>query len=608
MKHTILIALSALLAALALSCRKQTETEIIQGNLSGKWALMEEGSEELACGHYLDFYIGRCYQYSFTGEHPVARDSMWDCRNILTVLTREMDYRLTDNSIAFDGQAPEPFTKIGDDRMQIGGKRYCRVKHFINKQRSDYTVESVGMSAPSITLLNGGEADLHFQVSPAKAIYHKVEWTSSNPKIISVDREGHVKALSAGQARISVTLDEQVSGECTVSAGNNLSEPETANCYIISAPGRWFFRADVKGNGTQKTVPNGYTGTLKASVLWESDGTPNAPQAGSIVKNVEWVDQHIFFTTGENNGNALVALTNESGQIYWSWHLWVCQNFDPEASRQQYKNSVPSTAEDKKDVFLMDRNLGALSGMPENITFTGLLYQWGRKDPFPGIAAIQKNDNTPVATTGGPLQVVDGSETVGTIEYATAHPTHFIKPVKNYAYGAFNWFYSTDSNRQTERINSMWASSKTLYDPCPPGWRVPSGFVGLANEQYGVWRSSLPWSSANGKYWTGLVSFNLTEVLSKKSGDTCCYPVGGKIEGLTGTYKGVGGMGYYWSCTNCKDKGMDYFYPSGFYLVHDDRGSCACYANAPNWIGVMDDNFFTRANGQSVRCQKIVTE
>ncbi len=60
----------------------------------------------------------------------------------------------------------------------------------------------------------------------------------------------------------------------------DLSVSGTANCYIVSAPGSYMFKA-VKGNSDTSV------GTVaKAEVLWESYGTDATPSVGSLVAKV----------------------------------------------------------------------------------------------------------------------------------------------------------------------------------------------------------------------------------------------------------------------------------------------------------------------------------
>ena len=226
---------------------------------------------------------------------------------------------------------------------------------------------------------------------------------------------------------------------------------KTANSYIISAAGDYKFRATHKGNSTSSTV-----GTINyAVVLWESFGTATAPAIGDLVKNVAYSDGYIRFTATAAKGNAVIAAKDASDKILWSWHIWLTDK----PAEHVFANSAGT---------MMDRNLGATSATPGEVGALGLLYQWGRKDPFLGSSAIS-GYNVANSTMTWPSPVPSDASN-GTIEYAVSHPTAFI------TYNTYNndWYYTgdntTDNTRWTESENA-----KSVYDPCPAGWRVPDG-------------------------------------------------------------------------------------------------------------------------------------
>ena len=116
---------------------------------------------------------------------------------------------------------------------------------------------------------------------------------------------------------------------------------------------------------------------------------------------------------------------------------------------------------------MMDRNLGALVAATADavapVESFGLTYQWGRKDPFPGPAAVNKSDNAKVAG----MQVSqtpgagDANESKITLEQAIANPTLL--------------GHSKNGDWIDPITNDLWTDSeKTIYDPCPPGYRVPA--------------------------------------------------------------------------------------------------------------------------------------
>lgn len=288
--------------------------------------------------------------------------------------------------------------------------------------------------------------------------------------------------------------------EDLVSAPVDLNEDgETANSYIVSQSGRYMFKP-VKGNSSTSV------GTISSvSVLWESYGTNTAPTKGSLIKSVEYTDGKIVFTVPETfrEGNAVIAAKNSSGTILWSWHIWLTDK----PAEHTYPNL---------DV-MMDRNLGATSSAVSSVGALGLLYQWGRKDPFLGSSSV--SSSVEAMSTGAQWPApVQTSSTRGTVNYTIANPMLYIYGSENNEY---DWHYSY-------RNDQLWDASKTQYDPCPPGWRVPDYMVwaesGFLTDDFS--------STAKG------VTFNINNP------STTWYPAAGyKIIDLYD----LGMSGYFWS-------------------------------------------------------------
>lgn len=64
------------------------------------------------------------------------------------------------------------------------------------------------VSAGSKKLCIDRETDVSVVVYPSNALNKKVAWTSGNPDVATVDEEGHVKAISAGNAEITATTTD----------------------------------------------------------------------------------------------------------------------------------------------------------------------------------------------------------------------------------------------------------------------------------------------------------------------------------------------------------------------------------------------------------------
>jgi hypothetical protein len=136
--------------------------------------------------------------------------------------------------------------------------------------------------------------------------------------------------------------------------------------------------------------------------------------------------------------------------------------------------------------------------------------------------------------------VVANTSETATVAYALANPHKFIL-----ANEGGDWL--------TVKDNSLWGSSKTIYDPCPEGWRVPDGGYngGLGEDAHpdGIWAKagfSRQGDTAFGPDDNGRVG--------KMFGAPFCtpqtwYPAAGSIQYATGQLYGLGVDGVYQSVT-----------------------------------------------------------
>ena len=231
----------------------------------------------------------------------------------------------------------------------------------------------------------------------------------------------------------------------------DLSADEAANCYIITAPGIYKLPA-VKGNSED---PAG--SVFDVELLWETYNNSEEVTKNSVVKAVDFEDNWIYIEMPSTlkAGNALIAAKDADDVIIWSWHIWI-----PATTITTIENGIYS-------VPMMDRNLGALvvATADDDIAIEsfGLSYQWGRKDPFVGAGVIGEDSNATVA--GATITVTDGAgeadESKITLEQSIQNPT---------LYG-----HSKSADWLTPFDNTLWQNGvKTIYDPCPPGYRVPA--------------------------------------------------------------------------------------------------------------------------------------
>ena len=299
-----------------------------------------------------------------------------------------------------------------------------------------------------------------------------------------------------------------------LSTYTDLSAEGTANCYLVKAAGKYKFKA-VKGN-SDATVGN----VKKTEVLWESFGTEVAPNVGDLVTGVGYKNGYVYFSTPEvfGNGNASIAVRNSKDVILWSWHIWCSEEG---WNDHIYANNAGT---------MMDRNLGATSATPGDIGAFGLLYQWGRKDPFMGTCT--KSGTTLSASTGS-WTTIKSSQTV---DYAEENPMTYIGS------GSGEWCTGTGAN-ESDYTKRWMGSKKTMYDPCPVGYRVPKG----GND--GFWATALGTSSSTstGTKWD---STNSGRHWTLADGTTAAwYPAVGSRYYDSGAFDNVGSYGYCWSAS-----------------------------------------------------------
>ena len=375
-----------------------------------------------------------------------------------------------------------------------------------------------------------------------------------------------------GAATLEITVNQTTSDGII----SSLDEDGTANCYIVSKAGYYQFKA-VKGN-SEETV-----GTIStAEVLWESFCTDVAPQKGDLISEVYAGKDKVVFKTGDpfKSGNAVIAVKDASGNILWSWHIWMPEELPID---QLYKNGAGT---------MMDRNLGATKNIERDSRSYGLLYQWGRKDPF--LAPSTRYDVSPPIKAASTITwpaPMGCNENTGTIEYTIANPTTFIWSTEANNY---DWLYNTGSAIRTKR----WSRVKSIYDPCPPGYRVASG------GSDGIWAKAFGFNEGKNEYYYNDGGRDFGYWMCSDTSSFCWYPV-------TGVYIGTGDLIYQlggdltvnppiiierfsvWSCD----------FNSSENKAYEFLSLSECYSDSSFNLFPVNSSYVVY--GQPVRCQKI---
>lgn len=267
-------------------------------------------------------------------------------------------------------------------------------------------------------------------------------------------------------------------GVPTSATAVDLSAQASANCYIIHTGGWYKFKADVRGNGVAvESTPEITPAISPASVdvLWCTFNSAEVPESKyAIVKSVELKDGYVLFNTDLKalpEGNAVIAAYDSSSNILWTWHIW---------SRKDAVRTYSCGASE-----WMDYNLGALSNARANYASVGLYFQWGRKDPLrSGVAEVYGGSQSFIGTAGSEWPETKLVDDTSTMLYSIEHPqSHFVENGKTHPnLDEWLWIPREGDNppSKDKQKNDLWGGTgssvtgKTMYDPCPAGYRVPS--------------------------------------------------------------------------------------------------------------------------------------
>jgi len=263
-------------------------------------------------------------------------------------------------------------------------------------------------------------------------------------------------------------------------------------------------------------------GTLSASVYWEDVSGLIKSVSMENGTTVDLSKIKVLIDHNKGKGNALIAFHvgpngNNSDPIYWTWHIWVTDNPSIEG---QYGHTISSGYLEKDKLGntfqpqYMDRNLGATNNSFLGNDWNksgGLMYQWGRKDPFPPLVYKDGTFYEIYNYTNGVTKnirhadsrVKSGYEITmqkrpydliyDNIKYSVMNPLTFIYNTISLNNSDGTWFSKKRKYDDTNSINyDLWGDNnlgklggdwslemstyerKSPFDPCPNEWRVPS--------------------------------------------------------------------------------------------------------------------------------------
>ena len=344
--------------------------------------------------------------------------------------------------------------------------------------------------------------------------------------------------------------------------------------------------ANITDPWIEKTNGGANNGVDGAEVVWADAAnlihSPSIAHVGS--------DAFLDFEVKASDiqsGNAVVAVKKGS-TIVWSWHLWFApkdaldkikvtnhQNVDYYFTKEalgwkptQWSGSTydkPRTV--KVKVVQTIKNGGVAQETVINITQNPgnvkkgatTLYQFGRKDAFPGVA-------TSDLKAGGITENAGDNMTIS---------NNIQNPDKFYIYGSSLWtnygyynLWSAD-NTVTGGYNQGNDNPvvKTVYDPCPVGFKMPANNAFTGFTTTGLNSTSQSEMNVDGtddwQQWTNNFGHNFWTNSSKTA--TINFPASGLRLSDDGSLGYVGSFGYYWSAVPGNTySGCNLYFSSGY--------------------------------------------
>ena len=412
----------------------------------------------------------------------------------------------------------------------------------------------------------------------------------------------HTAALQAATAQGTSSSPYNLANQTD---GGSTNE-NTANCYVVGAPGYYSFPL-VYGNAIKNSATNSeaythstdwwsyifgggsnYKNKVLSTFINHAGNSITDPyianNKGCSPSSAEllWQDAlnlvtDIKYNSGTNGGNisfkvdksticqgnAVIAIKDEGGNILWSWHIWVTDedisnaisvsssnngsstyNFMPvnlgwcDASTQNYAERsclVKFTSGSKSQTITIKQTEAVVTTAQGNSPY----YSWGRKDPFCASDGTTSNatktwyDAAGNSSTSNPSTSNFGTGT-DCIKNYILNPTtmHSSQEGDNKYYNLWSADYA---GRQSSSSSST--VIKTIYDPSPVGFELPNT------------NSCSAFSTSKGE-WEDNKGWNFYTTTSKNA--TIFFPASGYRN--NSDISSVGTNGYYWLATPTSNK------------------------------------------------------
>lgn len=355
--------------------------------------------------------------------------------------------------------------------------------------------------------------------------------------------------------------------------GYDTSSRTTANTYVVRNPGHYviplIYGNSIKNNqindraytndGSQYSADFvNYLGNQIVSPYIETDTGVNASTAELVWQTSKDMITNVSILQGADcnylrfvvnnipsvNGDAVLAIKDENGNIMWSWMIWAVSE-DIETATIVNNTGV--------EYIMMTVGLGAIFDLNKT-KYVVPHFQWGRKDPMCPPASYNSNSNMVLYDINGNVYngfgifgTADDSSNEKTVKNSIRYPNLFFTEYDStkYNWNNLDWFvnfWNANMVVSSSLADDQDIAIKTIYDPCPRGFMIPSGrfatgFTSTGNNTFATEEFNIIGSWNNG--WTFKKTSNDIDGLY--------LPAAGHRDTSSGSLSSVGSYGNWWS-------------------------------------------------------------
>ena len=392
---------------------------------------------------------------------------------------------------------------------------------------------------------------------------------------------------------------------------------ETANCYLISAPGHYciplvYGNAIKNGITNTKSYQTSNSGTYILQHFKDHAGqdinnpwiekTNSGANYGVNDAKVVWADEaglvqfgatKIVHDAGNNafvqfevpadkikNGNAVIAVM-KNGTVVWSWHLWfihddalntvTCTNFQnheykftQETLGWKYTTLSGSSYSAPRKVRVKVEQTVANGGVKQSAYITITQNPGNTGQGYSTLYQFGRKDALPgtdaIAQGSYSFDNTTGGRSIG---YAIQHPENMFINAETGSYywdwcnATYDNLWSADNTSQGYNDNAV---VKTVYDPCPAGFHMPASnaFTGFTTTGQGTGLRTL--LNVSGDWHIG---WNFNNKITSPDA-TVYFPALGYRVSFDGSFYDMGRTCFYWSAVpNSTGEGCALYITSG---------------------------------------------